>query len=484
MNIFEGCDIVLKHPYEDRSIHGEIKIGSDGFFRYRRAFGAYDAAALACKPHEAQTAWDFAKQLYDRAKCGIFHVTESTLHPTFLEPMLRRFGDNISPANERVIEAANALAAEVDNNITKFLLPSSIFVPFPPRNPEWGKYDMVDIRARLGDAFAEFDLEAEGDGKHSAWLFSAVTLARSSALMRSHPTFDSIRSDITLFDDGMRTSDETSDGGTSTGPVDAISKQSVTYVPKKWEVDNSLFVSEIIGDDGEPLLFIEKETGMFYVSSMAAKFDKDSHAIMNTKGIKKFIDEVKLLFNLTQEQAMEKRLSPHGTNNGYYCHFLVALRFAASVSCSLEVKMYAILARYFMGDVTTTESRAAARFMARSLGVVSRDPAAIAAPETVEIAGFKRRLAMEVHDQAASKDAVIAEKVKELKSSERSNDILRDRVSEKDEENAALKAEMAQDKPYYRAWKRLYDEKRDLVDKIEEHEVTIRKYEAKFGALE
>ena len=285
--------------------------------------------------------------------------------------------------------------------------------------------------------------------------------------MRSHPTFDSIRSDITLFDDGVRTSNETNRGGKVTPPV------------------SEDFISELVESDGTPLLFVEKSTGMFYVSQIARKYSKQKpNKIVKADNFREYVEEVKAQFNLSEEQAIECRLSPDGNNDGYYCHFLVALKFAAIVSRPIELKMYTILARYLIGDVTTAESRTAARFMARSLGVVSRDPAAPAAPETVEIAGFKRRLAMEVHDQAASRDAVIADKVEELKSSERSNDILRDRVAEKDEENAALKAEMARDKPYYRAWKRLYDEKRDLVDKIEEHEVTIRKYEAKFGALE
>ena len=77
---------------------------------------------------------------------------------------------------------------------------------------------------------------------------------------------------------------------------------------------------EIIDRNGNPLLFIEKETGMFYISAMIRDKGKNATNMLNGTELQKYIGAIQIEYNLTRDQVCALRLSPDGANLNAACY--------------------------------------------------------------------------------------------------------------------------------------------------------------------
>jgi hypothetical protein len=466
--------ITLQLPFDGAEIRGQLAVTMYGFLRYDRAFSEYDDAIRRLTPkHSATSAHSFMHMLTMRGECGHFYECEKgAFHPAFVQPMLARFGSHLPDAkvtNASAIVYANALVSDVNAQITQYVSKrplKSIVAWRGALLPEWGQFDIERIGYELGRSYDAFIADNFSDPSDAPpWLqlvdgklaspgthaFISDSLDRTVALIRSHPSIGPMASDNAFASalDG---------GGTYTNGVIESTNGHVIVDASA----TSAFFSELIDSNGTPLLLIEKETSMFYVSAMIRKHGKHATNMINGAEFQEYIAIIQDQYGLTREQVCTLRLSPDGNNNGYYVHYLVAMEVAAKCDVRYKLEMNTIVARYLRGDVTTEESKGVAKALARSVGVITRDGDVDRAGGPVAFAAFKHRLTQEMGDRIDGKDSLITDQAKWLKSSEndisrleKTNDGLRSEIAE-------LKKTLTLKSPYYIAWKMAEKEVRDV----------------------
>ena len=402
-----------------------------------------------------------------------YRPNEHNFHPAFVEPMLGRLGPPSSATNTAAVLYSNALARDVDARVTQCIIDRPIDAFMAWRGalvPEWGNFDTLRIAFEAGRPFDTFVSTRFPDASDApSWLqtddgklgapgthaFVSDTLERSRALMRSDPTI-AIGADSNPFDLDDGAVVDTASGSASSEDFGGVGGRANLSTHA-----SSPFLSEIIDDDGTPLLLIEKDGGMFYVSRIINKSGKHATKLINSAGMQEYICAVQSEYGLTNEQVCDLRLSPDGNNQGYYVHFLVAIEVAAKCDVRYKVEINKLVTRYMVGDVTTEESKAVSMALARSVGITSRD-GDVRALDPVEFVGFKRRVTMEMHDKMRLKEMQIADLEKRIELDHDTYDNMRHRREELEHQIKGLEVELASASPYYRSWKSIYQEMRDM----------------------
>lgn len=211
-------------PLRIYSPSGEANGEADGYLKYDNhkfvvwdtSFARYDHMITHDKHPSLGLAWDFLQQL--KRRCGARDYVRATgqsyvgrrsfyFHPTFLEPMLWRFGVHGSPENAFAIEDANTMAKEIDASIAFSIFPVRKDTLLPQM---FGDIDAAE--AALGETFEGYVASIpdsvrkppySSDGKMTAQElheFVMWGLARKAALARSHPVIDeSVRAKMAVL---------------------------------------------------------------------------------------------------------------------------------------------------------------------------------------------------------------------------------------------------------------------------------------------